>query len=108
MVSGYYSKNKKLFVYSNIRRNKKSVKKYHYIIIFMNDTPIPLVAYILVGITSAVLALVTVLDNKPSESTVASTTMLPQVFTPAKQETSEYTGGKRRKNKTNKKRKSKN
>jgi hypothetical protein len=45
----------------------------------MNDTTIPLITYILVGITSGILALVTALDKQPTESNNESsvTTMLP-------------------------------
>ena len=45
----------------------------------MNENTIPLISYILVGITSGVLALVTALDKEPSEGNIeeSATTMLP-------------------------------
>jgi hypothetical protein len=45
----------------------------------MNETTIPLISYILVGITSGILALVTALDKQPTESKnePSANTMLP-------------------------------
>jgi hypothetical protein len=45
----------------------------------MNETTIPLISYILVGITSGVLALATILEKQPTENTNESSvnTMLP-------------------------------
>jgi hypothetical protein len=45
----------------------------------MNESTIPLISYILVGITSGVLALVTALDKQPSDDNIeqSATTMLP-------------------------------
>jgi hypothetical protein len=39
----------------------------------MNDAPVPLLAYILVGITSAVLAVVTAMDKTPEVTNAPAT-----------------------------------
>jgi hypothetical protein len=43
----------------------------------MNEAPIPLLAYIFVGITSAVLAAVTAMDKQGPTSSGPATNMLP-------------------------------
>jgi hypothetical protein len=55
----------------------------------MNETTIPLISYILVGITSGILALVTALDKQPTESKNESsaTTMLPSFGNDTKEST---------------------
>jgi hypothetical protein len=59
----------------------------------MNETTIPIISYILVGVTSGVLALVTALDKEPKENDNGSsaTSMLPS-FTnsPSNEEKKEY------------------
>jgi hypothetical protein len=47
----------------------------------MYESPIPLVAYVLVGFTSSILAIVSVMDKQPSSqnSNSSATSMLPSI-----------------------------
>jgi len=47
----------------------------------MYESPIPLVAYVLVGVTSSILAIVSVMDKQPSSqnSNSSATSMLPSI-----------------------------
>jgi hypothetical protein len=48
----------------------------------MYESPIPLVAYVLVGFTSSILAIVSVMDKQPNEqSNTSATSMLPSIGT---------------------------
>jgi hypothetical protein len=79
----------------------------------MREPGIPLISYFFVGITSVILALVTVLDKsgaqQDNKSAESSTSLLPNIFA-AKPATEPITypsepikmGGKKRKTKSNK------
>jgi hypothetical protein len=77
----------------------------------MREPGIPLMSYVFVGVTSIVLALVTILDKggaqEDNKSPESSTSLLPNIFatTPATQDTVSEpvkTGGKKRKTRSNK------
>ena len=78
----------------------------------MREPGIPLMSYVFVGVTSVILALVTVLDKggaqQDNKSPESSTSLLPNVFSAspvtAQESTPEpvKTGGKKRKTRSNK------
>jgi hypothetical protein len=75
----------------------------------MREPGIPLMSYVFVGVTSLVLALVTVLDKggaqQDNKSPESSTSLLPNIFSASPQQPAGEPvkiGGKKRKTRTNK------